>query len=55
MTNQKQENLLCPQTIFNIAIGEAERLLAMFDNLPSEQHKENEVLKRATYVMTFTA
>lgn len=55
MTNQKQVSLLCPQTIFNIAIGDAERLLAMFDNLPSEQHKENEVLKRAAYVMTFTA
>lgn len=55
MTHQTQVSLLCPKTIFNIAIGDAERLLDMFDNLPSEQHKENEVLKRAAYVMTFTA
>lgn len=44
-----------PAAIFDTAIADAERLLELFDKLAPAKRKDNEVLKRATLVMTLTA
>lgn len=44
-----------PTAIFDTAIGDAERLLELFDKLSKPEQQANEVLKRAALVMTLTA
>lgn len=44
-----------PTAIFDTAISDAERLLELFDNLSKPEQQANEVLQRASLVMTLTA